>query len=87
MVDDDNHLMPKGSKYIKWQRYQRKKESRSGIHCKLFPKIVYALPTQALSQKPFPSDNFNINSTKVIPIKDILIDGIQIKQDILKILK
>ena len=46
MVDDYNHLMPKGSKYIKCQYYQKQKESRSGIHYKLFPKIVHVLPTQ-----------------------------------------
>ena len=34
-------------------------------------------------KKPFPSDNFNINSKKVISIKDILVDAIQIKQDVL----
>ena len=49
MVDDYNHLIPKGSKYIKCQYYQKQKESRSGIHYKLFPKIVYVLPTQVLS--------------------------------------
>ena len=46
MVDDYNHLMPKGSKYIKCQYYQKRKESRSGIHYKLFPKIVHVLATQ-----------------------------------------
>ena len=37
------------SKYIKCQYYQKQKESHSGIHYKLFPKIVYVLPTQVLS--------------------------------------
>ena len=45
MVDDYNHLIPKGSKYIKCQYYHKQKESHSGIHYKLFPKIVYVLPT------------------------------------------
>ena len=50
MVDDYNHLILKGSKYIKCQYYHKQKESRSsGIHYKLFPKIVYVLPTQVLS--------------------------------------
>ena len=49
MIDDFNHLIPKGSKYIKCQYYQKQKESRSGIHYKLFPKIVYVLPTHVLS--------------------------------------
>ena len=35
-------------------------------------------------KKTFPSDNFNIDSKNVIPIKYILIDDIQIKQDVLK---
>ena len=45
MVDDYNHLIPKGSKYMKYQHYQKQNESYSGIHHKLFPKIVYILPT------------------------------------------
>ena len=49
MVDDYNHLIPKGSKYIKWQYFQKQKESRSGIYYKLFPKFVYVLPTQVLT--------------------------------------
>ena len=48
IVDDYNHLIPKGSKYTKCQYYQ-KKEHRSGIYYKLFPKILYVLPTQVLS--------------------------------------
>ena len=49
MVDDYNHLTPKGSKYIKCQYYEKQKESQSGIDYKLFLKIVYVLPTQVLS--------------------------------------
>ena len=49
MVDDYSHLIPKGSKYIKYQYYQKQKEFYSGIHYILFPKIVYVLPTQVLS--------------------------------------
>ena len=40
MVDGYNHLIPKGSKYIKCQNYQKQKESQSGIHYKLLPKSV-----------------------------------------------
>ena len=49
MVDDYNHLILKGSKYIKCQYYQIQEESRSGIHYKLLPKSVYVFPTQVLS--------------------------------------
>ena len=48
MVDDHNHLISKGSKYIKCQYYWKQKKSPSVIHYKLFPKIVYVLPTQVL---------------------------------------
>ena len=37
MIDDYNHLIPKGSKCIKCHYYQKRKESRSGIRHKLFP--------------------------------------------------
>ena len=49
MVDGYNHLIPKGSKHIKYQNYQKQKESQSGIHYKLLPKSVYVFPTQVLS--------------------------------------
>ena len=40
------------------------------------------MKTTFYRQKPFPSDNLNIcYSKEVTPIKDILIDHIQIKQD------
>ena len=45
---------------------------------KIFPNN-YSRP-----QNPFLSDNLNIDSKKVIPIKRILIGDVQIKQDVLK---
>ena len=48
MIDDYNHVVPKGSKFTKCQYYQKQKESRSGIHYKLLPKSV-CFPLQVLS--------------------------------------
>ena len=49
MVDEYNHIIPQGSHYIKYQYYQKQKETKSKSHYKLLPKKVYVFPTQVLS--------------------------------------
>ena len=49
MVDEYNHIISQGSRYIQCQYYQKEKETKSKIHYKLLPKKVYVLPTQVLS--------------------------------------
>ena len=48
MVDEYNHIILRGSCYIKCQYYQKQKETKSKIHYKLLPKKVYVFPTQVL---------------------------------------
>ena len=74
MVDDYNHLIPKGSKYIKCQYYEKQKESQSGIDYKLFLKIVYVLPTQVLS----PLVNLGENNILKMDEYQSLRDSIQV---------
>ena len=49
MVDEYNHIIPQGSRYIECQYYQKQKETKLKIHYKLLPKNVYVFPTQVLS--------------------------------------
>ena len=49
MVDEYNHIIPQGSRYIECQYYQKQKETKSKIHYKLLPKNIYVFPTQVLS--------------------------------------
>ena len=49
VVDEYNHIIPQGSRYIECQDYQKQKETKSKIHYKLLPKKVYVFPTQVLS--------------------------------------
>ena len=44
-----------------------------------FVQLFVQSGRQTYLKEPFPYDSFNINSKKVIPIKDILIYDIQIK--------
>ena len=49
LVDEYNHIVPQGSRYIECQYYQKEKETKSEIRYKLLPKRVYVFPTQVLS--------------------------------------
>ena len=49
MVDEYNHIILQGSRYIECQYYQKQKETKLKIHYKLLPKNVYVFPTQVLS--------------------------------------
>ena len=49
LTDKYNHIVEKGSKFVKCQYYQKQKESRKGVQYKLLPGNVFVLPTQVLS--------------------------------------
>ena len=44
MVDEYNHIIPQGSRYIECQYYQKQKETKSKIHYKLPPQKSLCLP-------------------------------------------
>ena len=49
MVDEYNHIILQGSRYIKCKYYQKQNETKSKIHYTLLPKKVYVFPKQVLS--------------------------------------
>ena len=57
IIEEYNHVVPEGSKFMKCQYYQKEKEQRFGIHYKLLPKSVYIFLTQVL----FPLFNLDKN--------------------------
>ena len=81
MVDDYNCLIPKRSKYIKCQYYQKQKESwSSGIYHKLLPKSVCVFPTQVLS----PLVNLDENNVLKMDEYQWLCDSIWLQNKSLK---
>ena len=49
MVDEYNHAITAGSKFIKCQYYQKNKENKKGVPYVLPPGHVLVLPTQVVS--------------------------------------
>ena len=49
LIDSLNHIISKGSKFIKCQYFEKYKEKRGKIMYKLLPEIVLALPTQVFN--------------------------------------
>ena len=45
LIDSLNHIIPKGSKFIKCQYFEKYKEKPGKIMFKLLPEIVLVLPT------------------------------------------
>ena len=48
LVDEYNHIISQGSRFIQRQYYQKQKETKSKIHYKLLPKKVYVFLSQVL---------------------------------------
>ena len=49
LIDPLNHIIPKGSKFIKCQFFKEHKQKRGKIMYKILPEIVLVLPTQVLN--------------------------------------
>ena len=49
MIDEYNHMILQGSRYIECKYYQKQKQTKSKIHYTLLPKKVYVFSTQVLS--------------------------------------
>ena len=49
LIDSLNHIIPKGSKFIKCQYIEKYKGKQQKIMYKLLPETVLVLPTQVLN--------------------------------------
>ena len=49
LIDTFNHIIPKGSKFIKCQYFEKYEEKRGGVMYKILPETVLVLPTQVLN--------------------------------------
>ena len=54
VVDDYNHIIRKGTKYLKCKYLEKKIRKKGSIFHKLLQKVVYVLPAQVVY--PFVSD-------------------------------
>ena len=59
MVDDYNHIIEKGSMYLKCNYLEKKFEKKGNVFHKMLKKIVYAFPAQVVN--PFVSLNDDLS--------------------------